>query len=279
MDANHLDATFDLTGTPIGNYVLQISDSGKTSSGTDLISVAAGTGFPYGGAVSIVMLSPAAVHVGASIPVTVTIKNSGWVDAIAPITQITATGVVPSQNTNQTLASSDPLLPGILQAGKEIKPGASYVPAPKADGAASTFDLSAINPTTTIVDWASQKAALRPSTIPADAWDAVWSNLQVVFGSGTLADYYIFLKNDATDLAASGVDTQDVRPALQFRSPKSQRSIVAGRYSRGRGCRHAGTGSAPDLPADLRTIGCRTVLSRPAGAGLGGQLRHLGLRQ
>ena len=53
VDANHLDATFDLTGAPIGNYVLQISDSGKTSSGTDLISVAAGTGFPYGGAVSI----------------------------------------------------------------------------------------------------------------------------------------------------------------------------------------------------------------------------------
>ena len=51
MDANHLDATFDLTGAPIGNYGLQISDSGKTSSGTDLISVAAGTGFPYGGAV------------------------------------------------------------------------------------------------------------------------------------------------------------------------------------------------------------------------------------
>ena len=120
---------------------------------------------------------------------------------------------------------------------------------------------------------------MRPSTIPADAWDAVLSNLQVVFGSGTLADYYIFLKNDATDLAASGMDIQDVDRLFNFEVQKANDQLSLADIP-------AAVDAAmpdPGLPLIFQRTFGQSVAGRyylgRLGRWLGGQLRHLGLRQ
>jgi YD repeat-containing protein len=221
VDANDLQATFDMTVVPPGDYDVQVSDSGKTSTSADTLEVGTAGGF-----VSVTILSPAKVHVGATIPVTIDIKNSGFVDAVAPITQIIATGVKSGQNTNQSLASPDDL-PGTLPAGYKGKLNTGYEPDPKVDGAASDFGLSLINPTTTVVNWDAQKDSLRPSTIPADAWDAVWDNLKAaVFGNNTLADYYLSLTADAAGLIKSGVSTHDVSRLFSFEVQKADDQLA-----------------------------------------------------
>ena len=91
----------------------------------------------------------------------------------------------------------------------------------------SSFDLSMILPSATVVDWDAQKDALRPSTIAADAWDAIWDNLQAsLFGNHSLADYYFALKNDVAALAKSGVSTNDVDRLFGFEVQKADDSLA-----------------------------------------------------
>src|SRR5262249_42084594 len=54
------------------------------------------------------------------------------------------------------------------------------------------------------VDWTSMKDAMRPSWIPADAWDAVFANLTAELGS-TWGDYVRMLNTNAVYLGQLGL--------------------------------------------------------------------------
>ena len=123
---------------------------------------------------------------------TIDIANHSDSDAIAPLIVVEATHVAAGHETTQVLAGGLDTLPGALPPEYQGSVGLIYPPDPKAAGVRSDFTLSVVNPSLTPIDWDSQKASLRPSTIPADAWDAVWPNFRAVVGD-TLADLYALL--------------------------------------------------------------------------------------
>src|SRR5262249_50059794 len=146
------------------------------------------------------ILSPAAVRVGSPIPVSVEIHGVGNAFTPVPLVQVDATNVASGQEHQQLV---DPALPQFFQG--EMDFGVTYDPQPHAEGVRSDFNLSLISLLQNI-DWEGQKDKLRPSNIPADAWDAIWSNLRPRLKT-TVGDFYSLLGKDAAALAANGVST------------------------------------------------------------------------
>jgi RHS repeat-associated protein len=67
----------------------------------------------------------------------------------------------------------------------------------------STFSLLVPPDGTTPIDWSTQKDALRPPSIPADAWDAIFTNFLTRVGT-TVGQYQQVLQDDATYLSQIG---------------------------------------------------------------------------
>ena len=132
-----------------------------------------------------------------------------------PYIILQATGVVPQP-------ANDPSdqLPGMLDPGEDMNGGRGYRPMPVGVGDVSDFAAAVINPQTTVVDWDAQKEALRPSTIPEDAWDAVWVNFRAVVGN-TLADLFTLLRDDQAQLGQSGVSTDSISRLTTFEVQKA----------------------------------------------------------
>ena len=254
-DSSHLTAIFDLTLLPTGGYSVRADDAGQTAVALDTFTVTDG---PQG-VLSIFIISPGTVRVGSPISVTINLKTSGDTDTIAPLLIVQATNVEAGHETKQALGSGGDTLPGVLPPGYTGKIVLSYPPEPKKAGVTSDFNLSVLNPSATPIDWDSQKESLRPSTIPADAWDAIWPNFRGLVGD-TLADFYALLSDDAKALRvttnsvseltefelrkandlpalpvqAGGVDLAFPAPGLPLAFGRSFGSSIAQRYHLGR---------------------------------------------
>jgi RHS repeat-associated protein len=223
IDSGHLNATFDLTQVDLThvqfvNYHVGVADAGQTSTALGNFSVNTG-GFP--GYLSITILSPAHVKVGAAIGLTINIFNKGDSDAIAPLVDVQATGVIDSQKSMLSFAGAKDDLPGTVPPRIVVNAGAGYTPKPIVAGNVSTFAVSVINPSVTVVDWASQKAMLRPITIPADAWDAIWPNFLAGLGNYSMADFYKLLTDDNKALFNAGQATSNVARLTNFEIQKA----------------------------------------------------------
>ncbi|MHB8954814.1 MAG: RHS repeat-associated core domain-containing protein [Pirellulaceae bacterium] len=218
VDANRLRATFDLQGLAAGAFRVYADDPGAPGPAIALDTFTV-TDEPSG-IVSLAILSPAFVRVGSPIGVSITIINGNDSPAVAPILEVVATNVADGQERQVALGTGLDALPGELPPLYEGDVGITYSPKPKANGVVSTFDLVVLNPSATLIDWDSQKGSLRPPTIPADAWDAIWANLRPVLGN-TLADLYALLQNDARQLAVLGHNINSVSRLFQFELRKA----------------------------------------------------------
>ncbi len=96
----------------------------------------------------------------------------------------------------------------------------SYKPAVGGDNVTTTYELFVVQPTQATIDWETQKASLRPSMIPLDAWDAVWQNLRPRLGD-TLADFWNVLTADSEKLASSGESLNAIDDLLNFEIQKA----------------------------------------------------------
>ncbi len=68
---------------------------------------------------------------------------------------------------------------------------------------------------TTAVDWGSWKTNMQPTSIPNDAWDALWANFLTEAGT-TWGDYVRMLNRNATYLRSLGLDVKDLNGLLGF---------------------------------------------------------------
>jgi RHS repeat-associated protein len=218
VDSQHLNATFHLQRdqVPEGSFNVRATDNGVTVTAAALFQVSSGSGTPL----SLQLLAPAAVRIGAAIPVTVNFDNAGGSDIPMPIIELKATGVPPADETHQFFASNGDTLPGFLPPESNGSVGLAYDPPPGNPAASSTFNLVVANPSLAPMDWDSMKDMYRPSYVGTDAWDAVWSNFRPAVGN-TLADFYVLLRNDATHLAQSGDFTNSIHDLLQFELSKA----------------------------------------------------------
>jgi len=73
--------------------------------------------------------------------------------------------------------------------------------------------IQATDPTP--VDWSSQEYSLEPSTIPADAWNAIWMSFSNQVGT-TWGGYVTMLDNNAAYLGRLGLNVEDVGELLAF---------------------------------------------------------------
>ena len=155
VDSNDLTATFDLTGVSLGNYDVQAQDGGKTSTAPQTFQVIAG----IKGFLSVVIISPAKVHIGSPISVTVNAINGGDTDVPAPILQISASNIAAGQLNPQPVTSFGlGSIESVIPADQTIPYGIVYIPSPKAAHVISTFQLQGItNPSTVPIDWNRRK--------------------------------------------------------------------------------------------------------------------------
>ena len=129
VDVNHLEVSLDLTRNAEGSYEVEASDAGQTKTAPNTLLVVGFQGFVIPN-----ILAPATVHVGSSIGVKVRLDNNGFTDALAPITQITATNVIPSQKTQSLFASLNSATETLSVGRHEL--GQGFEPDPKGDGVA-----------------------------------------------------------------------------------------------------------------------------------------------
>ncbi len=211
IDSSHLSVTFNLQGVIIGSYQMQAKDAGQTSVSADAFLV---TDIAPG-QLHIEMTSPAFVRVGGKIMVTLNVDNPSDSNVAVPLLLLGATNVTPDAAKQEFFGG--PLLPKILpphyHGSVAIEP---YTPVPKANGVVSDFKLSVINPTEVAINWDAQKASLRPKSIPADAWDAIWANLRPQLGD-TLEDFYALLSGDFRALGRwPGLEVRHVARLFAF---------------------------------------------------------------
>jgi YD repeat-containing protein len=220
IDSNQLRATFDLTDLPTTEYRIEASDPGAPGPvfALDTFTV---TDKPPG-IVSLSILSPDRVRVGATIFVDITVVNGNDSPAVAPILEVVATNVASGQERREAMGGDEgsDVLPGVLPPLYEGGVGMVYAPSPKANGVVSTFNLVTINPSTTLINWDSLKETLRPTTIPTDAWDAIWANLRPQLGN-TLADLYALLYRNSDQLALLNIHTRNVNRLFKYQLRKA----------------------------------------------------------
>jgi RHS repeat-associated protein len=294
IDPNHLSATFNLQGLNIGIYQVQAKDAGQTATSADtflVTDIAAGQ-------LHFDLSSPSQVRVGSNISVTLKVDNPSDSNVRVPFLLLDGTNVTTDAAKQEFFGG--PNLPKILP--PHYRGGVTiplYTPDPKADGVKSDFNLNIINPTEVTINWDAQKASLRPKSIPADAWDAIWANFRPQLGN-TLEDFYALLSGDfralgrstglavrnvprlfdfemrmANDLPAlpvpaGGLDLAFPAPGLPLAFGRSFGASIAGRYYVGR----LGRGWVDNLD---------TSASADADTGLvtirqGGSLRLFGLK-
>jgi RHS repeat-associated protein len=207
VDANHLTATFDLTKLPIGGYSLQAGDAGRTAIALDTFTVT----HAALGLLSLSVTAPAYVRVGGSITLSINVINSGATDAPAPLIVAQATNVAAGSENQLVSGNNGHVVPpdykGVITLG--------YDPEPHAAGTQSGFAVGLINPSLTLIPWDTVKDSVRPSTIPADAWDAVWPSFVAQLGQ-TEANFQDLVDQDTATLAPYGGDMSDVTDVFQF---------------------------------------------------------------
>ena len=151
--------------------------------------------------------------------VTVTYTNVGQTDAVAPLISLSATGAQLQSASGafaenvQFLGINNQGAAGILQPGASSSFKVSFQPTGEAN---TDINFSAgVVAENAPIDWNSIKNDVRPDSVPADAWDAIWNNFTGSVGN-TAGQYQAVLADNATHLSQLGDYSNDVSRLLAF---------------------------------------------------------------
>lgn len=219
-DATIVYATFNLAGAALGTYDVTATDGMRSATLAHSFQVVAAQRNPL----QVTMSAPQFLRDNHPSPLVIDYTNTGNVDLVAPILQLSVDKAVLSLaggpqfagNTAQVLAIGSDGPAGILRPGESGRIviealGTSQVRHDQVSiqlGVAETAGPTAI-------DWSSMKDQLRPSYIQQDAWDVIWSNLTAAVGSSA-AQYQEVLAADASALSRVGEATADPSQLLAF---------------------------------------------------------------
>ena len=225
-DGNTLFATFDLTGLAAGIYHVRIDDRGRTATASAAYTVTEGTP----GVLDLKVRGPGRVRVSeeqggstlflpSSGVVTVEYTNLGDTDIPAPLLRLTSGDgvfVLPGQERGalgtQFLGINGDGPAGILPPGAKGRVSFDWWSGTSIG--LKEFQLFFISPEAPF-DWNAVKNSMRPTLIPADAWDAIFANFTARVGT-TLGEYQSLLNENSTYLSRLGQTTSDVGRLLGF---------------------------------------------------------------
>jgi RHS repeat-associated protein len=229
-DANTVFATFDLAGLGTGTYDLTAIDGASADTRVGGFTVT--TGNP--GRLEFHVSAPAITRALTATTVTVEYANVGDTDVTAPLLDLTADWAImrlPEQEDyvgkSVQFVGINPDGPaGILPAGFR---GSITFPALSVSAGAHVgikYDLRVASDNAGI-DWTSHKAEMRPDSIPADAWDAVFANFVSQVGN-TTASYRQAIADDATYLSQFGDYTYDITRFQALEYVKADAAVNSG---------------------------------------------------
>jgi RHS repeat-associated protein len=246
-DRDTLFATFDLTSAPTGSFSVRADDGNQSATDPGAVSISSG----FGGYVVYSMSAPDFVRDGTKGTVTISYRNVGDTDAVAPLLVLSAENAVlrlPDQASFagpavEFLAINNDGLAGILPAGAGGQITLYFQASPTAPtGSTIGFDLET-SADDQPIDWASFKDSARPATISPAAWDAVWGNFLTAVGTSA-GQFHTVLAQDATYLSELGEYTYDVPKLISFEIEKANDVLPTHTLS---GATDAAT-QAPGLP-------------------------------
>jgi hypothetical protein len=194
-DATQLQATFDLTGKDTGKYDVRITRGGNTATAAEALTVNVGTP----GNLRVEFLVPGQIRAGRQGTVTVQYTNDGGADLPAPILTIT------SNNPTLRFAGDANARGDTVEFLAINQSGPAGVLPPGARGSIDIIFIAGTDPgngdiqfrllrqstlaDNELLDWAAAKEKLRPPSVPADAWDAVYAKFMAdVAGPGCVND-------------------------------------------------------------------------------------------
>jgi RHS repeat-associated protein len=264
QDNSTLLATFDLTTLAIGNYDVQVIDQGGTATDESGFTVNSG---PVG-ELAVSLTVPDAVRAWWTGEATVNYRNIGETDIPAPLWMLQATGGLLRQageerfteDSIQFLGTGSDGDPSTLSPGESGSFSVQFQPlagAPEVhfevnnapdqvsilEGSPS-YNNGYFGAVISTLDWAGLKNEHQPEWIPADTWDAIWTNFTNAVGNdfdrqsldpdsndyllwdeyhsetsdtvGTVSQYRTTLTENAAYLQQLGDPTNDVSQLLAF---------------------------------------------------------------
>ncbi|MEO8495611.1 MAG: hypothetical protein ABI614_11115, partial [Planctomycetota bacterium] len=236
-DPETLFASFDLAGLGNGaGYDVRIVDTAGTTTAADVFTVTTGAAGRFEFSLSF----PRFIRTGRSGEAIVSYSNVGDTDIAAPIMLITG------RNANfklpdhiqfgdeqlEFLAINDSGPAGILPPGAAGQITIQFNQ--QTTGLHVTSDIQVgVAQVADPIDWTKLEVSLRPSTMQADAWSAIWANVVADFGT-TFSQYQGVMAETASYLSTLGVYTADISRLLAFRMRIADDfGAIIGRYALG----------------------------------------------
>ncbi len=177
--------------------------------------------------ISLNLVVPPSSSYGVNNSLVIEYANTGTTAVPAPVLVVAADKAVLWLPTDPGAsgASLQVLAPGTSGPAGSLAPGAAgtivvdFTSTTKVANDSIHFTLSQLAPAQTL-DWAANEAGMRPSYIPAAAWNVVFANFTADLGS-TTDSYQVALDADATYLAQFGPPTNDVARLIAFEINKA----------------------------------------------------------
>ncbi len=229
VSRNTLYATFEVPLFDDGMYSVQVQQAGQTSTLTDVITA---TTQPNSAEATLAMSAPQYVSSSTIGYITVTYANDSLNDIPAPLLNVTATNALLRLPDQSSFGSNKAEFLGINTTGPAgvLPPGARgqmiiYFQVDITNPSAGIsfnlypsldfYNIGDAGQTQFTMDWSSVESEFQPSTIPDDAWSAVWSNFLMVVGTN-VAEFHDLLDIDANYLSQFGEYEYDVSNLIGF---------------------------------------------------------------
>jgi len=210
VHANQLRATFQLAGLPPANYQVVVEQAGETAAASEPFEV----DDAEPGELTIELTAPRYIRV---VPQRAIFEFYAHLRAYnesetlrRTLIRIQATNVGGGDVESRFLFT---LTPGYADA-RHLK----YNPNPRGPHIVSELSLTAQELPTEVdvpIEWEPLKGELQPSTIPDDAWDAIWQNLKAEMGQ-TASDYSELLTRVGAALSDNGAVITDTARLFDF---------------------------------------------------------------
>ncbi|MFO0818420.1 MAG: LamG-like jellyroll fold domain-containing protein [Pirellulales bacterium] len=229
--------TFDLTSVTPATFDLRAVDGANQS----VLSAAFQATSPPLAVVNpydIRLITPAALRQGRTSSVLVRYTNTTNVDQPAPLLELRAntrirlaeqasfSGAFNVESGIDFLAIASDGPAGVLRPGQTGEQRIFFQTEPGEGGVDIQFSVNILDPQgATSVDWNAFKAAMRPSTVPTDAWDAIFANFLNEVGA-TTGDYVRLLGANATYLGNLGIRTADVGRLIAFEMLQASAGLI-----------------------------------------------------
>ena len=216
-DSTELWTTFDLEGLEPGTYDIRVRDGEQTATLEDEFTVTSGAL----GEVEVGFSVPPALRPGQQGVVTISYKNIGETDAIAPLISLgveNASLRIPGESEAtesqlQFLGINDEGPAGILPPGASGTINVIFEPEGNAD--VVNFSLSETSPTDESFDISAFREDTKPEGVSDRDWNNIYQNFDDSLGF-SVSDYLNVLSENATALSLIDERTNDYGAILNY---------------------------------------------------------------